>query len=135
MQVQGQMECFCFLSPEEILQSPFALWWAPDGNSLLYGRFDDSSVENYQFPLYGSNSDPSLTQYTTIDRIAYPKVCGGIIQWRNKFSNWLSGILLGILSEILLGIFKSVRINKAGIIISEHFFGESFITSVKIFAS
>jgi dipeptidyl aminopeptidase/acylaminoacyl peptidase len=62
-----------WLYEEEILQSPFALWWAPDGNSLLYGRFDDSSVEDYQFPLYGSNSDPSLTQYTTIDRIAYPK--------------------------------------------------------------
>ena len=54
--------------------SHYALWWAPDGSSILFGRFDDSPVEDYQFPLYG-DSAPSHTQYTTIDTIAYPKVC------------------------------------------------------------
>ena len=63
------------ISPEEILGTNFALWWAPDGDKLLYAKFKDSSVDEYEYPLYGSYLYPSHTQYTTIDTIPYPKVC------------------------------------------------------------
>ena len=63
-----------FTSTEEILATYSALWWAPNGEYLLIARFNDSVVQNFEFPHYGSYLDPSKNQYTTIDVIAYPKV-------------------------------------------------------------
>ena len=55
---------------EEVLASNYAMWWAPDGEHILYAVFNDSVVRDFNFPYYG---DPS-NAYTDIISIAYPKV-------------------------------------------------------------
>ena len=55
---------------EEVLASNYAMWWAPDGEHILYAVFNDSVVRDFDFPYYG---DPS-NAYTDIISIAYPKV-------------------------------------------------------------
>lgn len=55
---------------EEVLATNYALWWAPDGEHIVYAVFNDSVVEDYNFPFYGSINNV----YTDIISIAYPKV-------------------------------------------------------------
>ena len=55
---------------EEVLATNYAMWWAPDGEHILYAVFNDSVVRDFDFPYYG---DPS-NAYTDIISIAYPKV-------------------------------------------------------------
>ena len=55
---------------EEVLASNYAMWWAPDGEHILYAVFNDSVVRDFNFPYYG---DPS-NAYTDIISITYPKV-------------------------------------------------------------
>ena len=55
---------------EEVLATNYAMWWAPDGEHILYAVFNDSIVRDFDFPYYG---DPS-NAYTDIKSIAYPKV-------------------------------------------------------------
>ena len=55
---------------EEVLATNYAMWWAPDGEYILYAVFDDSVVRDFNFPYYG---DPD-NAYTDIVSIAYPKV-------------------------------------------------------------
>ena len=67
---------------EEVLATNYAMWWAPDGEHILYAVFNDSVVRDFDFPYYG---DPS-NAYTDIISIAYPKVsccfdgCYGIVR-------------------------------------------------------
>ena len=55
---------------EEILQSDNAIWFAPDGNHLLYARFDDTHVQTYEMTLYGDMAD----KYVFNRHLKYPKV-------------------------------------------------------------
>ncbi|KAL5479676.1 hypothetical protein EMCRGX_G023232 [Ephydatia muelleri] len=54
---------------EEVLSSNSAIWWAPDGVKILYAAFNDSLVQDFQFPIYG----PQSQIYTTLESIPYPK--------------------------------------------------------------
>jgi len=55
---------------EEVLASNYALWWAPDGEHIVYAVFNDSVVQDFNFPIYGHPDNV----YTDIVSIAYPKV-------------------------------------------------------------
>ncbi|KAK3607751.1 hypothetical protein CHS0354_040656 [Potamilus streckersoni] len=55
---------------EEVLSSDNAVWWSPDGNSIVYAMFNDTSVRKFEYILYGEAQD----QYVQSRRIAYPKV-------------------------------------------------------------
>lgn len=55
---------------EEVLATNYAMWWAPDGEHLLYAAFNDSVVRDFNFPFYGDYNKI----YTDIVSIAYPKV-------------------------------------------------------------
>ena len=55
---------------EEVLATNYAMWWAPDGEHILYAAFNDSVVRDFNFPYYGDYSNV----YTDIVSIAYPKV-------------------------------------------------------------
>lgn len=52
------------------MASNYALWWAPDGEHIIYAVFNDSIVRDYNFPFYGDY----YNVYTDIISIAYPKV-------------------------------------------------------------
>ena len=55
---------------EEVLATNYAMWWAPDGEHILYAAFNDSVVRDFNFPFYGDYGNV----YTDIVSIAYPKV-------------------------------------------------------------
>ena len=55
---------------EEVLATNYAMWWAPDGEHILYAAFNDSVVRDFNFPFYGEYDNV----YTDIVSIAYPKV-------------------------------------------------------------
>ncbi|XP_019850892.1 PREDICTED: prolyl endopeptidase FAP-like [Amphimedon queenslandica] len=54
---------------EEVFSTNYAIWWAPDGQHTLYCTFNDTLVEQFQFPEYGPRTD----EYTQIESISYPK--------------------------------------------------------------
>lgn len=76
---------------EEMLESDHAVWWSPDGGSLLYVEFNDVSVPRYSFPWYGREED----LYPDIERIAYPKV--HMCEWYK----WYSVALLSLYIDVL----------------------------------
>ncbi|XP_054274362.1 inactive dipeptidyl peptidase 10-like isoform X2 [Macrosteles quadrilineatus] len=53
---------------EEILTSGRAVWFAPDGKSLVYATFNDSLVGQLKYPFYGPKN-----LYPKIHSIYYPK--------------------------------------------------------------
>ena len=71
---------------EEVLATNYAMWWAPDGEHILYAAFNDSVVRDYNFPFYGDYSNV----YTDIISIPYPKVmyysvaCGIVVHVSNR---------------------------------------------------
>lgn len=58
-----------WLYEEEILSSNTAVWFSKSGTYLAYASFNDSMVENYDYPYYGYMEN----QYTKINQIRYPK--------------------------------------------------------------
>ena len=46
------------------------MWFSPLGNYLTYVEFDDTDVDEINFPYYGALTD----QYPEIITIPYPKV-------------------------------------------------------------
>ncbi|GLV36131.1 Dipeptidyl peptidase 10 [Carabus blaptoides fortunei] len=60
-----------WLYEEEILGSNTALWMSSDGHMILYASFNDTLVEELQFPWYGSVSEDRL--YPDIRSLRYPK--------------------------------------------------------------
>ncbi|KAL3856093.1 hypothetical protein ACJMK2_015288 [Sinanodonta woodiana] len=54
---------------EEVLSSDNAVWWSPDGTSILYAMFNDTSVMKFEYIIYGDFRDP----YVQSRRLAYPK--------------------------------------------------------------
>ena len=52
----------------------YAVYPASGGASLLYGRFDDRAVTEFQYPHYGDQQDPLGSQYPRYTTVRYPKV-------------------------------------------------------------
>lgn len=55
---------------EEVLESNFALWWAPDSSHLAFLKLDETKVPEYQLQMYTSNHNAS---YPKQNNIKYPK--------------------------------------------------------------
>ncbi|ODN01619.1 Venom dipeptidyl peptidase 4 [Orchesella cincta] len=56
---------------EEMFFTPTALWISPSAQNLAFVQFDNSKVEDFQWPIYGEpNSGKSYPEYRTI---RYPK--------------------------------------------------------------
>ena len=55
---------------EEVLATDYALECSADGKWLAYTKFNSSMVRYFKFTKYG----PRQNAYTSIEKIAYPKV-------------------------------------------------------------
>lgn len=59
---------------EEIFSADFALWWAPDSTKLAYLSFDETSVDEFSFPVYNPTEDSNaVVPYTSDVVMKYPK--------------------------------------------------------------
>jgi hypothetical protein len=59
--------------PEEVLGSGSALWFSPDGTSLVFATFNDTDVKTASYFHYGQPGTLD-SQYSDIINIRYPKV-------------------------------------------------------------
>jgi hypothetical protein len=57
---------------EEVFEDNYALWWSPDGTKLVWGHFNDTEVEFYVLPEYGSWKE--IEPYPAYQQVRYPKV-------------------------------------------------------------
>lgn len=57
---------------EEVFEDNKAMWWGPDGNTLVFGSFNDTEVGNVLLKAYGDWKD--IEQYPIIEEVPYPKV-------------------------------------------------------------
>ncbi|XP_045540478.1 inactive dipeptidyl peptidase 10 isoform X1 [Papilio machaon] len=62
-----------FLYETEILRLDRALWFSPDGQTLLYVTYNDSLVQQHKYPWYGLDQQEPPA-YPTIKTLRYPKV-------------------------------------------------------------
>ncbi|KAG6828503.1 hypothetical protein H0H92_007779 [Tricholoma furcatifolium] len=59
---------------EEIFSADFALWWSPDANKVAFLVFDETAVDEYNFPIYNpTNSNDAVIPYTSDVVMKYPK--------------------------------------------------------------
>ncbi|KAG5641960.1 hypothetical protein DXG03_003852 [Asterophora parasitica] len=59
---------------EEIFSSDFALWWSPDAKKVAFLVFDETAVDEYNFPIYNPTEDNSaVIPYTSDVVMKYPK--------------------------------------------------------------
>ncbi|XP_050307457.1 venom dipeptidyl peptidase 4 [Anthonomus grandis grandis] len=58
---------------EEVMGSGSAIWFSPDGKKLVYAKFNDTKVEEFNYFLYGTPGSLD-DQYPTTASIKYPKV-------------------------------------------------------------
>ncbi|KAF6197659.1 hypothetical protein GE061_008625 [Apolygus lucorum] len=61
-----------WLYEEEILNDNKAIWMSRDGHMLLYASFNDTLVQEFQFPWYGVSQDTQQL-YPQIRSLRYPK--------------------------------------------------------------
>ena len=57
---------------EEVFEDNAALWWSPDASQIVWGAFDDTDVEIYDLPTYGTWQ--KFKQYPDVKELRYPKV-------------------------------------------------------------
>lgn len=59
---------------EEVFSGDTAHWWSPDGNRLVFLRFDEADVMTYSFPVYNptEKNGKALLYPSTVD-MKYPK--------------------------------------------------------------
>ncbi|XP_072948224.1 inactive dipeptidyl peptidase 10 [Epargyreus clarus] len=62
-----------FLYETEVLRLDRALWFSPDGQTLMYATYNDSLVKEHKYPWYGLDQ-PEPPAYPTIRTLRYPKV-------------------------------------------------------------
>ena len=62
-----------YLHAEEVLSTNNAIWIAGDGAHMAFASFDDTLVENFDYPMYGQPS-ALQDQYPKTIPIRYPKV-------------------------------------------------------------
>ncbi|KAF5379515.1 hypothetical protein D9615_006521 [Tricholomella constricta] len=59
---------------EEIFSSDSALWWSPDAKKLAFLVFDETAVDEYNFPIYNPTEDSyAVVPYTSDVVMKYPK--------------------------------------------------------------
>lgn len=59
---------------EEIFSGPSALWWSPDASKLAFLAFDETSVDEFNFPVYNPTEDSdAVIPYTKDVVMKYPK--------------------------------------------------------------
>ncbi|KII86043.1 hypothetical protein PLICRDRAFT_44497 [Plicaturopsis crispa FD-325 SS-3] len=59
---------------EEVFSTDSALWWSPDSSKLAFLAFDETSVDEYSFPIYNPTEDSNaVIPYTTDITMKYPK--------------------------------------------------------------
>ncbi|KAF8075245.1 dipeptidyl aminopeptidase [Lyophyllum atratum] len=59
---------------EEIFSADFALWWSPDAKKVAFLVFDETAVEEYNFPIYNPTGDNNaVIPYTSDIVMKYPK--------------------------------------------------------------
>lgn len=59
---------------EEVFESDYALWWSPDSAKLAFLRFDETSVEEFSYPVYNPSPDPNkVVPYPEYVTMKYPK--------------------------------------------------------------
>ncbi|KNE58482.1 hypothetical protein AMAG_04053 [Allomyces macrogynus ATCC 38327] len=58
---------------EEVLATNVAFYWAPDGNSISWLRFDDKDVPVYSFPYYFDAKERKDAPYPSQVALRYPK--------------------------------------------------------------
>ncbi|PZC79336.1 dipeptidyl aminopeptidase-like protein 6 isoform X1 [Helicoverpa armigera] len=62
-----------FLYETEVLRLDKALWFSPDGQTLMYVTYNDTLVQSHKYPWYGLDlQEPPA--YPTIRTLRYPKV-------------------------------------------------------------
>lgn len=64
----------CDSVSEHILESPSAYWWFNDGSRLCFATFDDNSVDQIPYILYGDKNTSFQSQAMGVDGDDYPKV-------------------------------------------------------------
>lgn len=62
-----------FLYETEVLRLERALWYSPDGQTLMFATYNASAVPSYQYLWYGLD-DPQPPAYPQMRSIRYPKV-------------------------------------------------------------
>nr|XP_037874086.1 inactive dipeptidyl peptidase 10 isoform X2 [Bombyx mori] len=62
-----------FLYETEVLRLDRALWFSPDGQTLMFATYNNSQVQEHKYPWYGLD-DPEPPAYPIIKSVRYPKV-------------------------------------------------------------
>ncbi|CAG9792606.1 unnamed protein product [Diatraea saccharalis] len=62
-----------FLYETEVLRLDRALWFSPDGQTLMFVTYNDSMVQQHKYPWYGLDQ-PEPPAYPSIRTLRYPKV-------------------------------------------------------------
>ncbi|KAF9409670.1 hypothetical protein HW555_011024, partial [Spodoptera exigua] len=62
-----------FLYETEVLRLDKALWFSPDGQTLMYITYNDTLVQSHKYPWYGLDQQEPPA-YPTIKALRYPKV-------------------------------------------------------------
>ncbi|XP_047520693.1 inactive dipeptidyl peptidase 10 isoform X2 [Pieris napi] len=62
-----------YLYETEVLRLDRALWFSPDGQTLMYVSYNDTLVPEYMYPWYGLDQ-PEPPPYPTIRTLRYPQV-------------------------------------------------------------
>lgn len=59
---------------EEVFSSDFALWWSPDSSKVAFLRFDETTVDEFVFPIYNPSEDSyAVVPYPGHVTMKYPK--------------------------------------------------------------
>lgn len=61
-----------WLYGERILKSNRAIYWSPDGSRLSFATFDDSKVDQINYPKYGDYRD-NTNSYPKMSSLRFPK--------------------------------------------------------------
>lgn len=62
-----------FLYETEVLRLDRALWFSPDGQTLMYTTYNDSLVQQHKYSWYGLDQQEPPA-YPSIKTLRYPKV-------------------------------------------------------------
>jgi|ERR1700722_238072 len=59
---------------EEVFAADYALWWSPDSSKVAFLRLDETTVDDYTFPIYNPTDDSfAVVPYTKDVVMKYPK--------------------------------------------------------------
>jgi dipeptidyl aminopeptidase B len=59
---------------EEVFSADYALWWSPDSTKVAFLRLDETTVDEFTFPVYNPSDDSfAVVPYTHDVVMKYPK--------------------------------------------------------------